>query len=290
MIKDQLEILKAVKAIKESGPVGNANKFLLEIDSRLQFTEFEIKDEPEEIKEYIRKNGYLVTAIEKYGFTDPYQLFEYNHTRLSKYISIVTYVLINYKDVADSDFVSVSEDLGYDNTDDGWKDFLNDIKLFRNIFIYEHSLINLMTIFESYINHILLFIYKNDPQKHSTIEVKLSYEQIINNLENLVDLILNEHINSLYSWKERIEAIKHTNLKINLNEHPEMPIIREAIERRNTLIHNLGRVNKNYNKRIGQSLEIDTPLIVDKDYYNKVNAAVLSIVNKLESNLKNKFL
>lgn len=51
-----------------------------------KLTEYELREAKPEFKEFIKKHNFLVTALDKYGYTDPYGDFIYSYDRLNLHL------------------------------------------------------------------------------------------------------------------------------------------------------------------------------------------------------------
>ncbi len=92
--------------------------------------------------------------------------------------------------------------------DYGYDDFKLKIKDILKYKIYENALINLIILFETYLNEALSWIYKIDKRAQEKLKVNLTYGEILSNWNNLLEIILSGDIEDFRNFNSRKEAFK----------------------------------------------------------------------------------
>lgn len=118
-------------------------------------------------------------------------------------------------------------------------------------FLYEMSIVHLVTIFEDFVEKILYSIFEKFP-KNITSDKKITYSEIveITNLSEwgkLKNIVIDNEINRLVQ-KEGIKgwSNKLTKLKMDLTVDEKWESFTEYFARRNIIIHNMGNADKYY--------------------------------------------
>jgi len=263
-------------------------QFLNEMALNLfSLTSFEIQDSPIEFQNFIKKNNFLKDSTINNGITGPYQEFEYNIKRLKSHLkySEVAYEYFEY--VAESNFDDIEEALGYEKDEIDWDQFKHELDHSRKEILYDQALVNLISLFEYYVSNLLRWIYRNDSSTQDNLRVSLTYEDIRLNMDNLLDFILNQYLNYL-NWPARKKKL-NSNLKFNWKEElPGSDIIDEAIERRNLIVHNKGRINKSYLKKYPSSGKLNDVLKTNSKYYYNVQTTTENVVKIIDQKVIDK--
>lgn len=252
----------------------------------LALTSFEIQDAPVEFQNFIKDNNFLIDSITEYGITEPYQDFEYNIKRLKTHLK-VSEVAYEYLEAVAPGNDTIEDELGYEKGELDWETFIERLDISREEVLYEQALVNLCTLFETYTSNLLKWNYSNNPSSYDKLRVSITYGEILNNYNNLLEFILNEHL-SYSNWATRNDAFK-SNLKFNWKELKGSGIIDEAILRRNLIIHNRGRIDKRYHKKYHSAGNINELLNTNSKYYYRVQNAVENIVKEIDQKIKEKF-
>jgi len=257
-------------------------QFLNEMTLNLfSLTSFEIQDAPVEFQNFIKVNNFLKDSTIEYGITEPYQEFDYNIKRLKTHLkySEVAYEYLEYS--AESNFDDIEKALGYEKDEIDWNQFKNELDKSHKEILYDQALVNLISLFEYYVSNLLRWIYRNDPSTQDNLRVHLTYGDILRNMDNLLDFILNQYLNYL-NWPARKKKL-NSNLKFDWKEEIlGSDIIDEAIERRNLVVHNKGRINKSYLKKYPSSGKLNDILKTSSKYYYHVQTTTENVVKIID--------
>ena len=250
-------------------------------DDYILFTEYEYQNSPEDVKQLLRERDWIVKAEEYYNITPAYEEFKYHIKNLDDYVrfSSSAFRILDVLQGNDDGFLgNYIDEYGYDN----FKLKINDI---LNNKIYENALINLIILFEAYLNEALGWIYKIDKLAQEKLKVNLTYGEILSNWDNLIDIILGGEMEDFRNFNSRKEAFRKNKINVFREDDENYKLILESIERRNILVHNKGKVNKAYNKRLKVDLPLNTKLSIDEIYYYKINEAINKTIEEIDSKI-----
>ena len=153
----------------------NFNQLMISYSQYFKLTEYELREAKPEFKAFVAKNNFLVTALEKYGFTEPFEDYKYSFNRLTLHLNFSEMAFRFLYDFSTTNFEYVLEDLeiSNDNEISEWEVFKNRLSLSSKNIVFEQSLISLLTIFETYITNILQWIFQNDEEARYNIKVMI---------------------------------------------------------------------------------------------------------------------
>ncbi len=267
-----------------------------------QITEYELRGGDDEVIDFISKNNLLVSPIEIYDYTESYEDYIYSFDRLNLHLTFseIAFFTLNY--VAESNFESVLEDFNLSEDSDlyDWEVFENKLNLTRGEIIFEQALISLLTIFETYISNILQWIFQKDEVARNKIRVNINYEEVLSNIGEIIEFLIVKRVEQIRSWDDRIETINAKPISIKVKNKPEYKLIKDAIAKRNVLIHNKGEVNNIFIKEIlkndvsafnvDNNYSLNDKVKIDRSYYYKIQNAVKQLVKFIDAKVKDKYV
>lgn len=179
---------------------------------------------------------------------------------------------INYKFIRKGDGLSK-----YKNIEESRKAVSKGFSTIKTM--YNNLLISIMIEFENILSELFKLIIIRYPNAYLT-EAKISYAEVIKSqdISEIKDAIITSQIDSImresiYSWLKTLEN-KH-KVSISLKSEYTKNFI-EAYLRRNIIVHNNARINKEYingMKKIGEDIseeKIGKQLICTKEYIDKI--------------------
>lgn len=266
-----------------------------------RLTNFELRGARPEFKEFVIKNDFLVSAINTYGYTEPYQDFSYSFDRLNLHLKFSEIAFDTLYYVAESNFESVLEDFEISKNDElsDPEIFEEKLNLTRDEIIFEQSLISLLTIFEAYITHILQWIFQKDESARRKIRVNINYDEVLQNIDEIYDFLILKKIEQIRSWDDRINTIQGNPIRIQVKNKAEYKLIKDAIVKRNVLIHHKGIVNTRFLKEIKNNdiskfnvkndYSVDDKIKIKRPYYYQVQGAIHNLVIFIDDKVKEKY-
>jgi len=274
------------------------SKLKIESGNPFRLTELELREASPALKDFVIKNNFLIPTIDAYGFTEPYEDFQYSFDRLKMHLDISNQAFYYLEIIVESGNKGALESLELD-----WDEFEEKLNLTSNEIIYEQSLITLLTIFEAYITHILQWIMIKDEASRQKGMVNIALgeflEEVFSNLDGIIDFLVSKKIEQIRSWNDRINVIQSKPIEIEVKDKPEYKLIKDAIAKRNILIHNKGKANKKFLKEIKNNdlsefdikndYSVDDKVIIDGDYFNQVEKATEDLVKYIDDKVKEKY-
>lgn len=234
-------------------------------------TKQELKQCGPDITELIKKFGLTISARDKYGQTDEFEIFKYNFENLEKLKITLDRLYELFHNVSESMPELVEEVFGeynpYDsderNSDDledegddfdedsSLDDSAKDLKECRPL-INEQLFVQAVQILEIYLDDILKIIYNRkledliiDDKENKFI--KLKYDEILKfkNLGELRNFIIDAEVNKLKTWSKRIGFFKDSKIDFDKSGFT-IAELSMLVERRNLIMHRKGIVDKFY--------------------------------------------
>jgi len=233
----------------------------------------------------------LSTEYNSYGMPENIEDFYYSFNRLQSHMSISEWSFDTTFAVLDSNPDMLSE-LGYSSDESGWDAFTFDLRGSQKEILYEQGIISLLAIFEGFINDTLKFIFYKDTKLQSKLKVNIEYGELSSKYNKLLEIIIDDNLNKLSNWPQKIKIFSKAPISINLESKKETKIIKEAIAYRNALIHNKGEIdsrvvtaNPNYANLVDTSIRIP----IDRTFYKKTSKAVENLVLFIDNRIKEKY-
>lgn len=258
--------------------------------STFTLTEPELEGTDPKFKEFIKNNGFLISSISKYGITEPMEDFNYNIERLQSYIKFSSYALYMLYYIAEGNFEQTLEDLDLSSDDYDLKDFGDELNIYKSEILYEQSLISIITLFEAFINNMLKWIFNNVEESRKNLKVNITYEEILDNYETILEIIVNKQLDDIRSWNDRIVFLNRKPTNIDLKKQENYNVINEAIEYRNLLIHHKGIVNEKFlSKIINKHYIFGERIKINDEYFKKVETAIIETAKFIDKQLREKY-
>ena len=267
------------------------SKFISDAGHRFHLTEFELREADPKLRDFVIKNNLVIPTIDAYGFTEPFEDFQYSFDRLESYLDLSNLAFDRLEASANE---KDSKSLGL-----SWEDFEKQLRIADSEIIYEQSLITLLTIFEAYISHILQWIFQKDESAQHKIRVNLDFDEILENIDDIVPFLVLKKIEQIRSWEDRIDTIQSKPIQIRVKDKTEYRIIKDSILKRNLLIHNKGIVNNKFLREMSNNdvsdcnlkneYTIDDRMHINPSYYYQVQEAINSLVKFIDDKVKEKY-
>ena len=151
-----------------------------------------------------------------------------------------------------------------------------------------NSNVLLVSRYDEFISNVLKIYYKAFPNKLKNPDKTISYDEIVelNSVESIKDAFIDKEIDRLLrgSHVDQIDFIDN-NLKLGIKEHcTKIKDFIEITERRNIIVHNGGRVNKQYlhvckknDIKINAKIKDGSILSVTDEYFEQAFACVFEL-------------
>lgn len=280
---------------KIKNPANSSDEALSEVfTDSFSFTEIELQFAPKDFQDFIRSNGFVISSEDKYGFTPPYEDFIYNLDRLKLHLKITKDAhsqayMLHYDDPE-----SLKDIPDYDCSDEeSWEKYKDELNISKEV-LYEQALISLIAIFEAFIDNTLKWIFTYNEDSRKNIKVKLSYSEVLENLDStveIINMIINRLVDEHHGWDSKYDLLNSKPHKISVRSRPEYNVIRDAVNKRNLLVHHRRIVNEYYiNKDKNTKYAIGDRIHINEKYYNKIQSAINRLVKYLDKQLKEKYL
>jgi hypothetical protein len=171
-------------------------------------------------------------------------------------------------------------------------DYLFDIRTYEQFYgqmCYARSIDNILTYFKDILGEVILTTPNILKSKETErIDLILSFDTI----EELRIALAEKKIESLfYAGIDKIELFFQERLGIDLFKTADIKNeFNKAIKNRNTLVHNRGRITKEYLKEFPDSnLELNSLLMFSYEDISRINVILSNFVAHLDIEIANKF-
>jgi len=139
--------------------------------------------------------------------------------------------------------------------------------------IYQQLLAFSITIFEAFINEVLLIVFKNEP-KCLCCEKQVTWEEVIKLGDSIIDHLAAKKIDEVLKgdWEQIVKEFRET-LKINLSNKIESKSIQEIFEIRHVIVHNVGVVDETFINKVKKSkwgikYDIGNEIVINEKSFN----------------------
>jgi len=254
---------------------------------RICVTKFELREAAPELLDFAYKFDLVIDSLTAYKCTEPYEDFQYSFRRLKQHLD-TSIDAFNRLEVTSEGKV------------DDWEDFKEKLDLSSTEIIYEQSLITLLTIFEAYITRILEWIFQQDESLRHKIRVNVDYDEVLENIDDIVPFLVVKNIDQIRGLERRVKTVNDKPIQIKVENKSENRIVKDAIAKRNILIHNKGIVNEIFLKKINKNdlsnfkvnndYLIGDKVKINSHYYYKVQDAIQNLVKYIDDKVKEKYI
>jgi len=153
--------------------------------------------------------------------------------------------------------------------------------------LHKSAFVMLVSYFDFLISDLIHYFYQRYPESLSSKELSITLNELklCNHLNEAMDYIINKEIdNVLYDSLEKQKKYFKNNLIIDIKEnHICWDKIKEAMERRNLIVHNNSKINRRYLKNVDLSvipvktknLKEGKKIGINEDYFTAILDEIL---------------
>jgi len=162
--------------------------------------------------------------------------------------------------------------------------------------LYQHLLVFLVTIFEAFIEDVLLLVFDKEPRCLSSGR-EISSEKVIElgDYDSVIDHLASQKVADVLSgdWYKIVEEFKKL-FNIDLCSEIDCRSIAEVFEIRHAVVHDVGRVDQRFVSKVnssqwGISYSLDKEIVLNRQVLERMLACVEHAVDFIHDSVLSKF-